>query len=80
MCTLAGCRLHPSTPHHLPRRDPHIKLIGRHMARHHSGLAQGRACGLPVNNEHIVANKAWVEKNPAAAKLSFPRWGKLGLP
>lgn len=31
--------------------------------------ANGRDYGFPVNNEHIVANKVWVEKNPAAAKL-----------
>lgn len=32
-------------------------------------MANGKNYGFPVNNEHIVANKAWVEKNPAAAKL-----------
>lgn len=31
--------------------------------------ANGRDYGFPVNNEHIVANKVWVGKNPAAAKL-----------
>ncbi len=31
--------------------------------------ANGRDYGFPVNNEYIVANKVWVEKNPAAAKL-----------
>lgn len=32
-------------------------------------LANGRNYGFPLNNEYIVANKAWVEKNPAAGKL-----------
>ena len=32
-------------------------------------LPNGKNYGFPVNNEHIVANKAWAEKNPAAAKL-----------
>lgn len=32
-------------------------------------LPNGRNYGFPLNNEYIVANKAWVEKNPAAAKL-----------
>ncbi|MOA37961.1 Glycine betaine-binding periplasmic protein precursor [compost metagenome] len=31
--------------------------------------ANGRNYGFPLNNEYIVANKAFVEKNPAAAKL-----------
>lgn len=31
--------------------------------------ANGRDYGFPVNNEHIVANKAWVKQHPAAAKL-----------
>jgi glycine betaine/proline transport system substrate-binding protein len=31
--------------------------------------ANGKNYGFPVNNEHIVANKAFVEKHPAAAKL-----------
>jgi glycine betaine/proline transport system substrate-binding protein len=31
--------------------------------------ANGKNYGFPLNNEHIVANKAWVEKNPAAGKL-----------
>ncbi|QHE86480.1 glycine betaine/L-proline ABC transporter substrate-binding protein ProX [Hydrogenophaga sp. BPS33] len=29
----------------------------------------GRDYGFPVNNEYIVANKAWVAKHPAAARL-----------
>ncbi|MFH8132797.1 glycine betaine/L-proline ABC transporter substrate-binding protein ProX [Pantoea osteomyelitidis] len=32
-------------------------------------LANGANYGFPVNSMHIVANKAWAEKNPAAAKL-----------
>ncbi|WP_380183441.1 glycine betaine/L-proline ABC transporter substrate-binding protein ProX [Kalamiella sp. sgz302252] len=32
-------------------------------------LANGANYGFPVNSMHIVANKAWTEKNPAAAKL-----------
>ncbi|WP_417282627.1 glycine betaine/L-proline ABC transporter substrate-binding protein ProX [Comamonas sp.] len=32
-------------------------------------LANGRNYGFPLNNEYIVANKVWVEKNPAAGKL-----------
>lgn len=32
-------------------------------------LPNGRNYGFPVNTMHIVANKAWAEKNPAAAKL-----------
>lgn len=32
-------------------------------------LPNGKNYGFTVNNEHIVANKAWAEKNPAAAKL-----------
>jgi glycine betaine/proline transport system substrate-binding protein len=32
-------------------------------------MANGKNYGFPVNNEHIVANKAWVQENPAAAKL-----------
>jgi len=32
-------------------------------------LANGMNYGFPVNTMHIVANKAWAEKNPAAAKL-----------
>ncbi len=32
-------------------------------------LANGANYGFPVNTMHIVANKAWTEKNPAAAKL-----------
>lgn len=32
-------------------------------------LANGANYGFPVNAMHIVANKAWTEKNPAAAKL-----------
>lgn len=31
--------------------------------------ANGRDYGFPVNNEHIVANKAWVAQHPAAARL-----------
>ncbi|MDJ0088815.1 glycine betaine/L-proline ABC transporter substrate-binding protein ProX [Pantoea allii] len=32
-------------------------------------LANGANYGFPVNTMHIVANKVWAEKNPAAAKL-----------
>lgn len=32
-------------------------------------LANGNDYGFPVNNIRIAANKAWAEKNPAAAKL-----------
>jgi len=32
-------------------------------------LPNGANYGFPVNAMHIVANKAWAEKNPAAAKL-----------
>ncbi|MGE8491981.1 MULTISPECIES: glycine betaine/L-proline ABC transporter substrate-binding protein ProX [Comamonas] len=32
-------------------------------------LPNGKNYGFPVNNEYIVANKTFVEKNPAAAKL-----------
>ena len=32
-------------------------------------LPNGMNYGFPVNTMHIVANKAWAEKNPAAAKL-----------
>ncbi|MEG3127644.1 glycine betaine/L-proline ABC transporter substrate-binding protein ProX [Pantoea cypripedii] len=32
-------------------------------------LANGANYGFPMNTMHIVANKAWAEKNPAAAKL-----------
>ncbi|MGF6559356.1 glycine betaine/L-proline ABC transporter substrate-binding protein ProX [Erwinia aphidicola] len=32
-------------------------------------LPNGANYGFPVNTMHIVANKAWTEKNPAAAKL-----------
>ena len=32
-------------------------------------LPNGKNYGFPLNNEYIVANKAWVDKNPAAAKL-----------
>lgn len=32
-------------------------------------LANGKNYGFPLNNEYIVANKAWVAKNPAAGKL-----------
>jgi glycine betaine/proline transport system substrate-binding protein len=32
-------------------------------------LPDGKNYGFPVNTMHIVANKAWAEKNPAAAKL-----------
>jgi glycine betaine/proline transport system substrate-binding protein len=31
--------------------------------------ANGKNYGFPLNNEYIVANKVWAEKNPAAAKL-----------
>jgi glycine betaine/proline transport system substrate-binding protein len=32
-------------------------------------LSNGKNYGFPLNNEYIVANKAFVEQNPAAAKL-----------
>ncbi len=32
-------------------------------------LPNGRNYGFPLNNEYIVGNKVWVEKNPAAGKL-----------
>ncbi|GAA0478080.1 MULTISPECIES: glycine betaine/L-proline ABC transporter substrate-binding protein ProX [Tatumella] len=32
-------------------------------------LPNGANYGFPVNTMHIVANKAWAEKNPAAARL-----------
>jgi glycine betaine/proline transport system substrate-binding protein len=32
-------------------------------------LPNGKNYGFPVSTMHIVANKAWAEKNPAAAKL-----------
>ena len=32
-------------------------------------MPNGKNYGFPLNNEYIVANKTWVEKNPAAAKL-----------
>ena len=32
-------------------------------------MSNGKNYGFPLNNEYIVANKAFVEKNPAAAKL-----------
>ncbi|CAK8737592.1 Glycine betaine/proline betaine-binding periplasmic protein [Sodalis praecaptivus] len=32
-------------------------------------LPNGSNYGFPVNNQHIVANKAWAAQNPAAAKL-----------
>ncbi len=32
-------------------------------------LPNGKNYGFAVNNEYIVANKAWAAKNPAAAKL-----------
>ena len=32
-------------------------------------LPNGKNYGFPLNNEYIVANKAFVEKNPAAGKL-----------
>ncbi|WP_411907162.1 glycine betaine ABC transporter substrate-binding protein, partial [Salmonella enterica] len=32
-------------------------------------LPTGANYGFPVNTMHIVANKAWAEKNPASAKL-----------
>ena len=32
-------------------------------------LSNGKNYGFPINNEYIVANKTWVEANPAAAKL-----------
>ena len=32
-------------------------------------MPNGKNYGFPLNNEYIVANKTWVEQNPAAAKL-----------
>ncbi|MBP2171093.1 glycine betaine/proline transport system substrate-binding protein [Erwinia toletana] len=32
-------------------------------------LANGKNYGFIANNEHVVANKQWAQKNPAAAKL-----------
>lgn len=32
-------------------------------------LSNGKNYGFVVNKQHILANKAWAEKNPAAAKL-----------
>ena len=32
-------------------------------------LANGKNYGFIANNQQIVANKAWAEQNPAAAKL-----------
>lgn len=32
-------------------------------------MPNGKNYGFPVNNQYIVGNKVWVEKNPAAAKL-----------
>ena len=32
-------------------------------------LPNGKNYGFPLNNEYIVGNKVWVEKNPAAGKL-----------
>lgn len=32
-------------------------------------LPNGKNYGFPLNNEYIVANKQWVQKNPAAGKL-----------
>lgn len=32
-------------------------------------LPNGRNYGFPLNNEHIVANRAWVAQHPAAGKL-----------
>lgn len=34
-----------------------------------TALPNGKNYGFKPNNEHVVANKAWAEKNPAAAKL-----------
>ena len=34
-----------------------------------TALANGKNYGFDINSERIVANKAWAEKNPAAAKL-----------
>ncbi len=31
--------------------------------------ANGKNYGFPLNNQYIVGNKVWVDKNPAAAKL-----------
>ena len=32
-------------------------------------MPNGKNYGFPLNNEYIVANRVWAEKNPAAAKL-----------
>ncbi|MFP1823733.1 glycine betaine/L-proline ABC transporter substrate-binding protein ProX [Lonsdalea quercina] len=37
-------------------------------------LPNGADYGFPVNNVRIAANKAWAEKNPAAAKLFSSMW------
>lgn len=34
-----------------------------------TALPNGKNYGFKANNEHVVANKEWAEKNPAAAKL-----------
>lgn len=34
-----------------------------------TALPNGKNYGFKANNEHVVANKAWAEKNPSAAKL-----------
>ncbi|MBT9431667.1 glycine betaine/L-proline ABC transporter substrate-binding protein ProX [Candidatus Sodalis endolongispinus] len=55
----------------VPGRDvvwlqvPHSIYPGNQDTR----LPNGSNYGFPVNNQHIVANKAWAQQNPAAAKL-----------
>ena len=45
-------------------RSPHCRAIKRRYQ-----TAEWCELWLPVSTMHIVANKAWAEKNPAAAKL-----------
>ena len=47
---------------------PFSSLPGE-QAKLDTRLPNGKNYGFVVNNQHIVANKAWAEKNPAAAKL-----------
>ncbi|MFT4172000.1 MAG: glycine betaine/L-proline ABC transporter substrate-binding protein ProX [Rhodocyclaceae bacterium] len=47
---------------------PFSSLPGE-QARHSTRLSDGRDYGFPVNTQHVVANKAFADKNPAAARL-----------
>ncbi|CAM8673817.1 glycine betaine/L-proline ABC transporter substrate-binding protein ProX [Kluyvera sp. M-M157-B] len=47
---------------------PHSANPGQ-FKEQNTALANGKNYGFAVNNEYIVANKAWAAKNPAAAKL-----------